>query len=275
MKAATEGLTAVDKALGLLDLFLLEGVEALGLTAAAQAAGLDKATCYRGLQALWRAGLLRRDGDKYRLGFKLLELAERLRGGLPPSRVARPIMERLRDATGQSVQLVVRDGAIGVYAEVVEGLTAIRLYIRPGRQAPLYAGASTRLHLAFLPPDMRRSIVEGPLEQFTPRTVTLPSLLEDLGEAIRATWFALSLGELEPFTGELAAPVFGRDGEVVAALSVAGVDQAFLDAGQMKIFVGRLDAAAKELSEKCGYEGDWASDPAAFLRTVALTRVTG
>lgn len=229
---------------------------------------MDKATCYRGLQALCRAGLLRRDGNKYRLGFKLLELAASLRASILPTKVARPIMERLRDATGQSVQLVVRDGTRGVYLDVVESKSAVRLYVSPGRRPPLYAGASTRLLFAFLPPAEREVILKSPLEAFTPRTITDPAKLESVSSLIRQTWFAISFGELEPFTAELAVPLLGAEGEVVAALSVAGVDRAFLDPQRLRFFVEQLDAAAKELSAQFGFFGAWKSDPETFLRVM-------
>jgi DNA-binding IclR family transcriptional regulator len=258
--------TSVDRALELLALFGDPHPDVRGLSELAAASGLDKATCYRYLSALCRQGLLRRDGDRYRLGFRLVELAERLRAGLLPSRVARPVLQELAVATGHSSQIIVRDGDFGVYAEVVEGRSAVRLYVRTGRHAPLYAGASTRLLLAFLPAEARaRYLATQPRPAVTAQTVVDAAELERLGALARATGFSLSFGELEPFSAELAAPVRDMAGEVVAAVSVAGPEQPFRDRGTLAAYLHRLDAAAAEISRRLGHEGPWRSDPERFL----------
>lgn len=260
---------AVDKALALLALFGGEYPYVRGLSDLAAASGQDKATCYRGLTALVRHGLLQRDGDKYRLGFRILELADRLRRGLAPILVARPYLERLSQATRQSAQLVLRQDDEAVYADVVEGQEAVRLYIRPGRRAPLYAGASTRLHLAFLDENQRAAYyARTEFRPMTRNTVTDPVTLESMHAHTRRTWFAISFGELEPFSAELAAPVFDSEGRLAACISVAGPEQVFMDGPTLGAFVKTLDEVARDLSQRMGFSGRWASDCAAFIDSV-------
>lgn len=262
--------TSADRALALLDLFGGSAPPVRGLSELAAAAGQNKATCYRGLQALCRAGLLAREGDGYRLGFRLVELTERLKAGVHAHRVAVPYMEHLSDRTGQSVQFVVRDRDQAVYLEVVQGTTPVRLYIRPGRRAPLFAGASTRLLLSFLPASERDAILRtNPPRRFTEHTILDRAEFEGRVEETRRTWFAISFGELEPGTAEAAAPVMGPQGEPLAALSVAGMAQPFLDGGERARILGELDASAQAISRRVGYRGIWSADLQAFLRDVA------
>lgn len=262
--------SSVDRALELLELFGGSAPQVRGLSQLAAAAGQNKATCYRGLQALCRAGLLAREGDGYRLGFRLLELAERLKAGVHAHRVALPFMERLSEATGQSVQFVVRDRDQAVYLEVVEGTHPVRLYIRPGRRAPLFAGASTRLLLSFLPAHERESILQkNPPQRYTEHTILDHEELQRHFVETRRTWFAISFGELEPGTAEAAAPIMGPQGEISAALSIAGLAQFFLDGDERARILAELDATAQDVSRRVGYNGQWSSDLSAFLEAVA------
>ena len=98
--------------------------------------------------------------ERYRLGTQLLHLGALVKAAYPARQVALPLMDALREATGQSVQWVVRDGQEGVYLEVLEARSRVRLYIAPGRRAPLYAGASTRLLLAFAPAEVQRAVFQ-------------------------------------------------------------------------------------------------------------------
>lgn len=239
-----------------------------GLSELARASGWPKATCLRSLRALEQHGLLVRDHDRYRLGTRLLHLGTLVKAAYPARQVALPLMQALRDATGQSVQWVVRDGLEGVYLEVVEARSRVRLYIAPGRRAPLYAGASTRLLLAFAPPTVREGIFQGERKRYTPATpVGLGSLQELLFET-RKTGFAASFGELEPHSAELAAPVRGPEGEVVAALSLAGAEAHYRDPKMLSGYLQALSQSAQEISQKLGFVGPWQADLEGFLRSL-------
>lgn len=236
-----------------------------GLSELARASGWPKATCLRSLRALEQHGLLVRENDRYRLGTRLLHLGTLVRAAYPARQVALPFMQALRDATGQSVQWVVRDGLEGVYLEVVEARFRVRLYVAPGRRAPLYAGASTRLLLAFAPKSVQEAIFQGERVCYTPAT---PVVLEDLQKLLAQTYqtgFAASFGELEPHSAELAAPIRGPEGEVVAALSLAGAEAHYRDPKMLCSYLQALSQSAREISEKLGFVGPWQTDLEGFL----------
>ena len=269
------GKTSAEKTLALLDLFGGTFPNVRGLTELARASGQNKATCYRGLQTLCRMGLLARNGDQYHLGYKIVELANRLKDSIPLHRVALPYMERLRDVTKQSVQLVVRDGDSAVYLEVVPATQPVRLYIQPGRRAPLFAGASTRLLLAYTSSEKREAILNAfPPQHYTEQTILDPAELEQRLIETRETGFAISFGELESGSAETAAPIIGAEGHVLAAISIAGFTDPFLNGDQRKIMMTELDKIAQKISRRMGFEGKWASDLGCFLKNVA-TRFEG
>jgi len=263
-----ETLGAVEKALHLLNLFGQSTQQVQTLTELTRSSGLNKATCYRILSSLRAYGLVDREGDGYRLGFHLLELAARTKEQIPALNVGLPLMDRLHDEVNQSVQLVVRSAHDGVYVEVLPDSAHTKLYIRPGRRAPLYAGASTRLLLAALPDDEVLSVLrEIEPVQLTSETPITESAIMAKVRDVRSTWFSLSLAELEPYSAELAAPLFDASGQIIAALSVAGTEADYARHETLRRLIVPLDATALSISRLLGYEGNWPTQPGTFLRT--------
>lgn len=250
-------IASVNKALSLLSHFTPER-PVLTLEELCMLAGFSRSTAYRLVVTLEKAGFLQRLSDhgkehRYRLGFKFLELGSMVREQLEVRRVALTHMIELRNRVGDSVQLVVVDGPEGVYVEVVEAIKPVRLYIRPGRRAPLYAGASTRLLLAFMPQQRIAEILKArPPRPHTPATVTdVPKLMEILSR-VREDGYALSRAELEPGSAELAVPLRDYTKKVVAALSIAGPLHAYQDE-DVKRLLPVLKQAAWEISRGLGY----------------------
>ncbi|RIH86778.1 IclR family transcriptional regulator [Calidithermus roseus] len=263
----SEAIPTLERPLYLLG-FFSEEQPYWGLSELARASGWPKATCLRSLRALENHGLLVKENERYRLGTRLVHLGALVKAAYPARQVALPLMQALRDATGQSVQWVVRDGLEGVYLEVLEARSRVRLYIAPGRRAPLYAGASTRLLLAFAPEAVQRAVFTGERKRYTPATpLGLPELKGLLAQT-QQSGFAASFGELEPHSAELATPIRGAGGEVLAALSLAGAEALYREEDRLVDYLKALDRTAEEISRRLGYVGPWQADLRSFLRTL-------
>jgi len=243
-----------------------------GLSELARASGWPKATCLRSLRALENHGLLVRENERYRLGTRLVHLGTLVKAAYPARQTALPLMQALRDATGQSVQWVVRDGHEGVYLEVLEARSRVRLYIAPGRRAPLYAGASTRLLLAFAPLAVQEAVLAGQRQRYTPATLVALARLKELLAQTRETGFAASFGELEPHSAELAAPIRGAGGEVLAALSLAGAEALYREQYTLSDYLQALSQTAEEISRRLGYTGPWTANLLAFLQALVRAK---
>lgn len=231
----------------------------------ARASGLPKASCLRALRALEAHALVQRFDGGYRLGARLIELGGIVQASYPARRIAMPFLERLRDSTLQSTQWVIREGTEGVYLDVFESRARVRMYIAPGRRAPLHAGASTRLLLAFAPDDVQSAVLAGPLRVHTAITPRSTAAVRRLLALTRETWLSASFGELEPHSAEIAAPVFGPGGSFVAAISVAGTAAVFADAATLERHIDAIAGCAEDISRALGYEGTWRTDPRRFL----------
>lgn len=259
---------SLERPLYLLTFFTRESPQ-WALTDLARASALPKVSCLRLIRVLEKYLMLVREGDLYRLGPRFLSLGSQVQEGYPPRRVALPHLVKLRDTTGQSVQWVVRDGHEGVYLEVIEAQVRVRLFIEPGRRAPLYAGSSTRLLLSFAPLAVQDAVVMGELKTYTALTPDTPAKLRPLLDLTRQTWLAASFGELTPQSAELAAPVLDASGEVIAAISVAGTSQTYRST---ELLIGHLKAlctTTQSISRALGYTGEWHTDPQAFVHHLA------
>ncbi len=168
----------LDKAVSVLD-----ALEAgpLALADLTHATGLSRATAHRLATALEVHGLVDRDGEgRFRLGARLSALS------LPA--VARPTLERLRDATGESVQLYVRRGDQRLCVSAMESPHGLRTIVPVGALLPLDRGSAGRA-LA--------------------------------GEATAGRWVE-SVEERQVGVASVSAAVHASDGRVVAAVSVSG-----------------------------------------------------
>ena len=94
---------AVDRAIAILQCFTADK-PALSVLEIQRRVGLSRPTLYRLLQTLAATGLVKAEGDpqRFRLAHGVMELAHVWLAGLDRVDVARPILEQLRESTGET-----------------------------------------------------------------------------------------------------------------------------------------------------------------------------
>jgi DNA-binding IclR family transcriptional regulator len=156
------------------------------------ATGLSRATAHRLAVALETHGLVRRDDEgRFVLGLRLLALGRGAAAALPLAEAAGPALTALRDVTGESVQLYVRDGEQRVCVAALESPHGLRTIVPLGAVLPLSVGSAGRV-------------------------------LSQAAGAGRARAWVESVGEREAGVASVSAPVLDAAGAVVAAVSVSG-----------------------------------------------------
>jgi DNA-binding IclR family transcriptional regulator len=203
----------------------------------------------------------------YRLGPGLFYLASVAREGLEIRKIALPLMERLRDITGENAVLhELRDGK-RVCIEKVESKEALRDSLRVGDQFPAHAGASGKVLLAYLPADELRDYLKSGhgLKALTPRTITdAKKLAADLART-RRQGFAYSCGErVMDGLCAISAPIFDSDGRAPYSLTITLTPFRLQAKGRSKL-VEAVKRFAAEISHKLGSDsgGDSSAMPAA------------
>jgi IclR family KDG regulon transcriptional repressor len=241
------------RAISIVDCFSLERPE-LGVREVARRLNLASSTAGRLLATLQKAGVLMRSPRMrtYMLGPRVLGWAGIYTGVLDVRAAAGPILDRLRQATGETAILYVLDGDERVCVERLEGPQNIRAVVRLGERLPIYAGAGGKVLLAFLPPETRRAtLARLVLARFTDQTIRNRVRLERELTTISRQGYATSVAERFAGASAVAAPVFGADGAVIAAVNVSGPSDRFSGTRQARC-IRLVTRAALEISRAMG-----------------------
>ncbi|MCS7059293.1 MAG: IclR family transcriptional regulator [Meiothermus sp.] len=196
-----------------------EGVH--DLEGLARALGLHKSTAHRILSTLVAAGYLRHEPRKgYHLGPKLIRLGFRAYGQLHLPTLARPHLERLRNATRETVHLAVLDGQEVVYIDKLPGHRELQLASQIGARFPAQSTALGKALLAWQARERQKAAFMPGLRR-TERSIADWATLEAELEQTRKRGYALDLEENETGVRCIAAPIFNGNGEAVAAVSIS------------------------------------------------------
>lgn len=207
---------------------------------------LPRTTVYRILNTLQGHDMVRRDdGGAYHLGRRLLTLASHVAAGISDidlAAVGQPFLDRLSAELGEGTKLSVidQDGILVLAAS--QGRREYALTVAPGQRMPIHAGAASKMLLAHLPPDELATWLARPLIAYTSKSITDPKRLTTELTRIRRLGWAQDRGENAPSIHAFAAPVFNREGKLVAAISVpylAGAEPSRME----EIRIAAIDAA--------------------------------
>ncbi len=191
---SVSGVGVLDKAVGVLRVLRAEGP--LGLADLQAATGLPRATVHRLAVALEEHGMVRRDAvGRFCLGFELIAMGRAAAESFPLGERARPALLALRDETGESVQLFVREGDERRCVVSLQSPHGLRWIVPEGARLPLGVGSAGRVLLD-------RSVDGGPS-----------------GAAV--AWVE-SVEEREPGVASVSAAVLSPRRAVIAAVSVSG-----------------------------------------------------
>jgi DNA-binding IclR family transcriptional regulator len=211
----------IKKALSILDLFT-ENSPSLGLTEISSKAGIPKSTTHGLLLALKEKGFLYFDNNtrKYSLGFKILQLANRINYGRDIRDLCEPTMRKLSTVLGEDIALNALIGEKRVCISLIESLYFVRQFVPIGKALPLHASAAGKVLLAYLPEQIIEKILNQGLPAFTPKTITDKRLLRTQLQAIRRNGYGESVEEYGKDAASIAFPIFEKTGEVLFCISI-------------------------------------------------------
>ena len=214
---------AVERAMQILSSFDGEHAER-GVSEIAQATGLHKATAHRIIMTLLNGGFLERtpDGERFRLGLRVVELGLGALRDLDFRQAAFPYMQQLVERFQETCDLGIFDRGQVLNVEVVHSKHSLTIASRVGRHLPAHCTASGRVFLAFLPPEVVEPMLNAPLTAYTEKTITSPARLREELEATRQREYALDDEEFEAGIRAVSAPIWDIDGNLIAALSMPG-----------------------------------------------------
>jgi DNA-binding IclR family transcriptional regulator len=223
------GVGVLDKAVAILSLLSEDGPASLA--GVVEGTGLPRPTAHRLLSALEAHHLVARAGGRYSLGSRLLGWGNKAVGiGVVES--ARPALAALRDKTGESTQLYVREGDRRVCILSVERATGLKTTVALGAILPLERGSAGKVLLAWGEDDSAK-VEAGELDE------------------IRSRGWVESVAEREAGVASVSAPVFGPGGVLRAAVCASGpISRLGEHPGER--LVEKVVAAAREIERALG-----------------------
>lgn len=247
---------SVSHALDILESFTKTEDE-LGVTELSKRLGLHKNNVFRLLATLEHRGYIEQNKqtENYRLGPKTLQIGSTFIEQRECRRQARPVLESLMAATGETAVVAVLRANKVIYMDSVETNKTVRAVSRIGAMLPAHCTAVGKVQLAFLPQeDILRLYPEQELPGLTPTSIrSRDALLTDL-KMIAGQGYALENEECELEVRSIAVPIRDFMRNVVAAVGIVAPanrlsDERLTNGDIIKL----LSEAGRTISAKMGY----------------------
>ena len=192
------------------------------------ASGMNKTTVHRLMATLIHAGWVARTEDgSYRIAMPVFEIGAAALAELDIRSAAKPFMSELATTFGNTAYLMVPAEQGAVCIDLLEGRNSLVVAgINIGSVMPYHAAAGPIVMLAHSRA-LRKEWVKADLPAITERTTTdVDDLVERLDEIVKSG-YSVSNSDYLPGVAAVGAPILGRDGSVVASISVGGRAEEF------------------------------------------------
>jgi DNA-binding IclR family transcriptional regulator len=212
------------KSLAIMEI-LAESVDGMGVTEIGERVGMNKSTVHRILTTLVHENYVEQDQAKgrYRLSFKLFVIARKIINNIRATKVVGTFLEKLAAKTGESARFAVPDYENARLVVCDEVLTKKPISVRKslGDGLSLSKTAAGMMFLANLSDDEIKRLMDdkGRKTVIEDEGYSFSKLKKDLG-VVRESGYAYDEAATADSTINVAAPVFGEEGELVGLLDV-------------------------------------------------------
>ena len=212
--------------------------------------GLSRACVRRCLYTLEKLGLASAEGNgRFYLRAGVLALGYSYIASTPLSAAAQPLLTNLSNLLQESCSIAVLDPPEVVYVARTSVKRIVSTNLHVGSRLPAFCTSTGRVLLGFSQPEVLENyLTKAQLHAYTSRTVSSPSKLRHILRGVQQTGYCVLDQELELGLRAMAVPIWGREGEVVAALNVSAHAQRVSIQEMRSRFLPALLASAKELS---------------------------
>lgn len=249
MTIKNSGIQVVDRLARLLEA-ISNAREPVSLKYLAADTGLHPSTAFRILAALQQHDLVEKNMlGNYELGRRLRRLAQRVPERSDLRELAKPVLNWLRDQTGETVNLTVREGDEVIYVERAVPNRMMRVEQIIGSRAPLHVTAVGKLMLAEGGDASCRAYARRTgLPPYTVNTLTRLQQLVEAARRCHAAGYAYDDEEAELGVGCIGVLVRNGEGEAVAGLSISAPRERRRDE-----WIPLLQEAGARLSRQLGH----------------------
>jgi DNA-binding IclR family transcriptional regulator len=221
----------------------------------AKETSINKSTAYRFLTHLQAEEYLFRDeAGAYVIGPKLARMGSGTNFEETLRKMARPVLQKLWSATGETVNLAILDGQHILYLDVIESSHTFRFASEVGARRPLHCTALGKAIMSQLPAEDRDELLGTiHMERQTPRTLVQPAKLKKELAKTRIQGYALDDEEAVMGARCIAAPIFDANAKVIGGVSISG-PLTRITTEKVLSFSALAKAAAHSVSRRLGYQ---------------------
>ncbi|MFN2744728.1 MULTISPECIES: IclR family transcriptional regulator [Bacillus] len=245
---------SVKSAVRVVRIFELLSVHPEGLTVKeiSRELSMPQSSTFHLATTLLDEGYLQQDDVKrYRLGAKLIQIGTAAMESIDISSQGVPFLKQLMDGVQETVFMAVLSDDQLVYIAKIDNNRSIRTTAQPGSRKPLYCTGLGKAFLAFMPEEQKNRLLDRiEFIRFTRNTITNRTSLEHQLQRFFKQGYAVDDEENEEGLFCLAAPVYGPEGEMKAAISTAGPKDRMLE--RKTVIAEQLLYTAAKITESIG-----------------------
>ena len=223
----------------------------LGITEISEMLGLYKSNVFNILTTFEGSGYVEKNNEnnKYRLGSKILELAYVISSNIDIRKIILPYMQDISDNSNEIVYLGIPYNNEVLYLDAVLPRSTVLTKSIMGEKAPLYCTAIGKAMMAYYSENRIMEIMSQGLKKITNNTITdKDKLIEEL-KRILSRGYSIDNMENEFGIKCVGKPIFDREGQIVAALSISGPSLRFTN-HNIEYFASLLDKNVKLIMER-------------------------
>ena len=218
--------------------------------------GIAAAKLHRYLVSMIASGLVRKadDGSRYQFGLLAYGLAAAVQHATDFVSTLSPLASALADELGESVGVALWTSDAATVVRWFQGSNDLSIALRPNARLGLTTSTTGRLFGAYLPRELIEPLVAAELASKPQDDLTLAGVFRQFAE-IRKTGVSIGLGNRVPGINSLSAPVFDRDGQVAACITILGPESR-LDASPDGKHYRAVTSACERFSSQLGAQAE-------------------
>ena len=224
------------------------------LSEVASATGLDKGTTRRLLVTLMNCGFVVQDPvtQRYGLGRAIRALAGSVIDDFDLRSVAVPVLADIAAELHLTTFLSVYRDHSALCLERLHDMKGMEVHWWPvGGTLPINSGGAPKLLLAYQSEEEIEAMLSRPLEAVTPAALTDPAMLREHLEEVRTRGWEFAVDDVTVGLAALAVPVLDDNGQIVCALSMAGLTPQMVGAKE-PVYLARMLEAAETVRRSLG-----------------------
>jgi IclR family transcriptional regulator, KDG regulon repressor len=252
---------SLNKVLDVIDAVAEEGKA--GIRELASQLGIPPSTIHRILSTLVARGYFRQDSEtkEYALSVRFLELGAMVQDQFHLTSIARPHLKRLMLEAKESVNLAIQAGDKVIYLDHVKSdYSMLRLFTRPGAQAPLYCTGVGKLFLSRMD-ESELEIYLSTTERisFTPHTLVDAEDIRRELQQIRNQGYSVDNEEMEEGVRCVGSLIMDHTENPAGAVSISGAAMR-ITADRIKMIGKMVMECTLEISMQMGFKSETLRD---------------